>query len=311
MFLRIMAVLLGLVGLAGIGIALIASQKSEPVEQVAGAPPEAAAPAPAPALPKAHILTAAHPLRAGSLLVAEDVATAEVIPGQEPPGSFLDNAAARSALHGAMVRRGIGANEPILGTDVLSPGDRGFLAAVLGIGMRAITVGVDQISGTAGLIWPGDHVDLMLTQSLDDKDQPVERRISGETVLSNLRVIAVDQQLVQGGGPGTPAPAANNRTVTLEASSYDAQRIAVASRLGKISLVIRSAADDQPANGSSAAGSNILFNPPTASSAPASAPSPIAWSGDVSPALREHPSVKAGNAIRVYRGAKDPDEVRF
>ena len=72
--------------------------------------------------------------------------------------------------------------------------------------MRAVSVGVDPVSGTAGLIWPGDRVDLVLTQSIEDKDQPSDRRVSGETVLTNLRVIAVDQQLVQG-GHGDPTTA--------------------------------------------------------------------------------------------------------
>ena len=98
-----------------------------------------------------------------------------------------------------MVRRSLAANEPIIAGDVLNPGDRGFLAAVLGTGMRAVTVGVDPVSGTAGLIWPGDHVDVVLTQSIEEKDQPIDRRVSGETVLTDVRVIAVDQQLVQGG----------------------------------------------------------------------------------------------------------------
>ena len=179
-------------------------------------------------------------------MVAEDITSTEVTFGTQPSGSILDSVAARTALRGAMVRHSIGVNEPILAGDVLNAGDRGFLAAVLGVGMRAVSVGVDSVSGTAGLIWPGDRVDLVLTQQIDDRDQPADHRVSGEAVLTNLRVIAVDQQLVQG-GQATPTAAASggNRTVTIEASLYDTERIAVASRLGRISLVVRSAADDQ------------------------------------------------------------------
>ena len=304
MFLRIMAVLLGLVGLGGIGIALVASQKPAAVQQ-------AAQPA-AVALAKVHILAAARPQRAGNLMVLEDVTAVDVVAGQEPAGSYADSVATRSALRGAMVRRRLAANEPIVAGDVLSPGDRGFLAAVLGSGMRAVTVAVDAVSGTAGLIWPGDHVDLMLTQTIDDREQPIDRRISGETVLTNLRVIAVDQLLVQGGqgGQANPATGGNtNRTVTLEAGSFDAERIAVAARLGKISLVVRSAADDQ-----AAAGAEILATstPAAAPIAPAPiAPAPIVWGGDVSPALRDHTTSKSDHPIRVYHGSKGVDEVRF
>jgi pilus assembly protein CpaB len=300
MFLRIMAVLLGLVGIAGIGLALISAQKTEPPPQIAAAPP----PLPPPPAPKSHVLVAARALRAGALLVMEDVGAVEVPAGQEPPGSYIDTIAARSALRGAMVRRSLNPNESLVAGDVLNPGDRGFLAAVLGTGMRAVTVGVDPVSGTAGLIWPGDHVDLVLTQSIEEKEQPVDHRISGETVLTNVRVIAVDQQLVQGGQGAQANPtavASANRTVTLEATAFDAERVAVASRLGRISLVVRSAADDQ-----ATAGTEV---PDTALLPPPAAPA-IAWGGDVSPALRAHPSDKAANTIRVNRG-KDVEEVKF
>ncbi len=64
--------------------------------------------------------------------------------------------------------------------------------------MRATTVGVDAVSGTAGLIWPGDHVDVLLTQVTEDQTLPASRRASAETVLGDVRVIAIDQQLMQG-----------------------------------------------------------------------------------------------------------------
>ena len=215
MFLRIMAVLLGLVGIAGIG-----PPYSRPRNRSRWCrrPLHRRLPPPPPA-PKPHILAASRALRAGALLVMEDISVIEAAAGQEPQGGYPDTIAARSSLRGAMVRRSLSPNEPILSGDVLNPGDRGFLASVLGTGMRAVTVGVDPVSGTAGLIWPGDHVDLVLTQSIEDKDQPVERRVSGETVLTNARVIAVDQQLVQGAQGAQASPtAANNRTVTIEAT---------------------------------------------------------------------------------------------
>jgi pilus assembly protein CpaB len=298
MFLRIMAVLLGLVGISGIGIAFILAQKPAPEQQVAVAPAPALAP-----VPKPHILVAARALRAGNLLVMEDIGAIDVPTGQEPAGSYTDTISARSALRGAMVRRSLAPNEPIVAGDMLNPGDRGFLAAVLGTGMRAVTVGVDPVSGTAGLIWPGDHVDVVLTQAIEEKEQPLDRRVSGETVLTNVRVIAVDQQLVQGGqgAQANPTAVANsNRTVTLEATTFDAERIAVASRLGRLSLVVRSAADDM-----APAGTEV----PDTASVPPPAPPAIAWGGDVSPALRDHTGGKSAT-IRVNRG-KDVEEVHF
>jgi pilus assembly protein CpaB len=305
MFLRVIAILLAVIGLTGVALALIGlNQRSAAPAQVT-----TAAPAATPVTEKRLVLAAARPQRAGNLLVAEDVTAIEVPLGQEPVGSFVDSVSARTNLRGAMVRRSINAGEVIVAGDVLNPGDRGFLAAVLGAGMRAVTVAVDAVSGTAGLIWPGDRVDMVLTQEIEDREQPVDRRVFGETALTNLRVIAVDQQLVQGGqggqgGIGTLgstviAPSPNgNRTVTIEASLYDAERIAVASRLGKISLVVRSAADD-PQVGDSAA------------NAAASVAPPVAWAGDVSPGLRDSKNGKSGNSIHLYHGAGAVDEVKF
>ena len=79
--------------------------------------------------------------------------------------------------------------------DVLAPRDRGFIANVLREGYRAVAVGVDPVSGVAGLIWPGDHVDILLTQELEGA--PVARKNLGETVLTDVRVIAIDQDMVQ------------------------------------------------------------------------------------------------------------------
>jgi pilus assembly protein CpaB len=293
MFLRVMAVLLGLIGLAGVGLALIGLQRPAAPVQVT-----AVSAAPSAPVPQRSILAAARVQHAGNLMVADDVTAIPVVAGAEPPGSFIDSVANRSALRGAMVRRAIAANEPILASDVLNAGDRGFLAAVLGAGKRAVSVGVDNVSGTAGLIWPGDRVDLVLTQQIDDRDQPADRRVYGETVLTNLRVIAVDQQLVQGGQGGQTANTNTNRTITIEASPYDTERIAVASRLGRLSLVVRSAMEDDQAAKSGTPG------------APADQP-PIAWAGDVSPALRDHTKGVTGNSIHLYHGPTSVDEVKF
>ena len=140
-----------------------------------------------------------------------------------------------------MVRRSMVANEPVLPADVMRPGDHGFLAAVLAPGRLAVTVGVDAITGTAGLIWPGDHVDLILTQSMSGANVPPGRQVAGETVLTDVRVIAIDQQLVQGAGSDS-AKAQPARTVTLEVTPAQAEQVAVATRLGHLSLAVRSAA---------------------------------------------------------------------
>jgi len=196
--------------------------------------PAAAAPP-----PKVAILVASHPLRVGSLVKPEDLMSKDVSPGQVTVDQKLDISAVRSELIGALVRRSIEAEQPILTDSVLRPGDYGFLAAVLTPGMRASTIGVDAVSGSAGLIWPGDHVDVILTQLLDDPNLPPGRKVSAETLLSDVRVIAIDQQLTQ--GATAAATEQTVRTATLEVTPEQAERVAVATRLGHLTLDLRSA----------------------------------------------------------------------
>ena len=99
-----------------------------------------------------------------------------------------------------------------------------------------------QSPATGGLIWPGDRVDVILTQELNEKNAPLARRFVGETVLNDVRVVAVDQSITQGGvASGDNATGRVARTVTLEVTPQQAERAAVAERLGTITLAIRAA----------------------------------------------------------------------
>ncbi len=200
--------------------------------------------------PRAAVLIAGRDLQAGALLKPDDIGIQHVLREKTPEGASVDTPASRHMLVGAMVRRRLGSGEILLPKDLLRPGDHGFLAAVLGAGMRAATIGVDAISGTAGLIWPGDRVDVLLTHQIDDAARPMGRRIAAETVLNNVRVIAIDQQLVQGAAPGS-AESKPATTVTLEVAPTQAERVSVAARLGRLSLSVRAArrADGSDENG--------------------------------------------------------------
>src|SRR5689334_24846407 len=185
MVIRVTFFLLMALGLIGFGtVAWISTRPPAQAAAAAAAPPA-----------KVTVLVAAHAVRAGSLLKPEDVSAKEMLQANAGADSNPDNPDVRHSLTGAMVRRGLAAGEVLRSADVMRPGDHGFLAAVLEPGKRAVTVGVDAITGSAGLIWPGDRVDLILTQSLTDPALPVGRRVVAETVLSNVRVIAIDQRL--------------------------------------------------------------------------------------------------------------------
>jgi pilus assembly protein CpaB len=235
------------------------------------------------------VLVAAHPVRAGNLLKPEDLIGKAMAARQMGDDGSLDTPDARHALAGAMVRRSLDAGDIVRMKDVMRPGDHGFLAAVLGPGMRAVSVGVDAVTGTAGLIWPGDRVDLILTQAIGDASLPVGRRIVAETVVSDVRVIAIDQQLMEGVAPDGAESKA--RTVTMEVTSAEAERVSVAIRLGRLSLAVRSA--DHPPG-------------------PASPDSPkTTWASDVSPALGTDVAKGTHSIIHVFQGAADGKEFQF
>jgi pilus assembly protein CpaB len=292
MLLRIALFLIMAAGLAGFGaVAWLSTRPPAPTRTPIVAVPVTM-----------HVLAAVRTLRPGVLLKPDDLTPVALAPSAVPQGASPDTPAARAELLGAMLRRTVLAGEVLLPAHVMRAGDRGFLAAVLGPGLRAATVGVDAVSGTAGLIWPGDHVDLILTETIDDPAAPLGHRIAGETVLHNARVIAIDQELMQG---ATAAPAATSynasqsRTVTLEVSPENAERVAVATRLGHLSLSVISADTTDPQAGSVDLASAV-------------APAPVIWGGDVSAALQagrkgEPPS----NTLRVYEGGADGKEFHF
>ncbi len=281
MILRIAFFALMAIGLSGFGaIAWIVTRPPAPAHVAVAAPT------------KTTVLTAAHAVRAGSLLKPEDLAVKQIPSKDLPPDASADTPDSRRSLSGAMVRRSLGAGDVIRARDVMRPGDHGFLAAVLAPGMRAMTVGVDAVTGSAGRLWPGDRDDLVLTQTINEANQPSGRRVAAETVLSDVRVIAIDRQLVQGAERANTPPN-QARTVTLEVTEEQAERVSVAVRLGKLSLSVRSA--DAPAAG-----------------APVAAEHSTVWASDVSPALVGNAGPRpAQNSMRVFPGAAKAVEFKF
>ena len=282
----IVVVLVGVAGLGLLGVIAMAPAPPAPQPQAADAPPA-----------RIGVLVAARAVQAGTLLKPEDLAAREMPAADLPEGAMRDTPEARVEFIGAMVRRSLTPGDALRFDGVLRPGENGFLAAVLAPGMRAVTVGVDAVSGTAGLIWPGDRVDVILTQAFDDNDAAPARRVAGETVLIAARVIAVDRHLVQGMQPGQVGDSLRetNRTVTLEVTAEQATRIAVANRLGRLSLALRAAGtpveerlDQRPVWGGDVSG--------------AFAPAGVATPGGTG---------GAGSTIRVFGGPGRVEEIRF
>jgi len=158
-----------------------------------------------------------------------------------PTGAIRDTTDDRNRLLGSLVRKNLDTGSPITSENVLSRGDRGFLASVLEPGTRAISIKVDAETGVSGLIKPGDYVDVVLTQVAANAD--VARRALSETLLQNVRIIAIDQEIVQGGGANNATAAKVAQTVSLQLAPEQVKKIAVAKNLGSLSLAMRSAVE--------------------------------------------------------------------
>jgi pilus assembly protein CpaB len=239
------------------------------------------------------------------------------------------------ALIGTVVRNEITAGQPLTQGALIKPGERGFLAAALGPGMRAVTVGVSSTSGVAGFVFPGDRVDIVLTQEVkgDGEGAPLK---ASETILRNVRVLATDQRMDAKGEDGKPVMERTS-SVTLEATPRIAEKIAVAQTIGQLSLSLRSIADNSaeleraiasgqikvPANGDPKAERQMLleiagkptdsrgtftvgadvsrFQRSTVPTAPRPAPSPYYRPSMGSP-FSSQPAVTVGATVRVARG---------
>ena len=145
-------------------------------------------------------------------------------------------------LVGTVVRNAITAGQPVTQGALVGPNDRGFLAAALSPGMRAVTVPVSTSSGNAGFIFPGDRVDMVLTQEVAGGGDGPALKVS-ETIVRNLRVLATDQRIDAKDEEGKTVVKKFD-TVTLEATPRIAEKIAVAQSLGSLTLSLRSIADN-------------------------------------------------------------------
>ena len=126
----------------------------------------------------------------------------------------------------------IARNEPILRSKVAETGNGGILSAMLDKNMRAVTIRVDDVSGVAGFILPGSRVDVALIRTETTGEGPTT---SSNIFLQNVKVLATDQVT----GMTVEKAAQVARAVTLEVSAEDAQKILIAEKVGKLSLILR------------------------------------------------------------------------
>ncbi len=213
----------------------------------AAAPQAAAAAAPVKTGPEVLVATKALPV--GTLITAESFRYQPWPEELIEDAYFIKGAAEKDgskstmeSLVGTVVRNAVTAGQPVTKESLVAPGDRGFLAAALSPGMRAVTVPVSALTGVAGFVFPGDRVDLVLTQNVAATDGlPLK---VAETILRNLRVLATDQRAQTNKDEKGNTIVSEFKLVTLEVTPRIAEKITVAQTIGTISLSLRALADN-------------------------------------------------------------------
>jgi pilus assembly protein CpaB len=245
----------------------------------------------APEIIKPAILVTVHSIPAGTLLRRSDFVWREVGAGDIGAGTIMRGRASENEYIGAVTRRDFASNEPLIASDLVKSTDRQFLAAVLKPGTRAVSIAVDASQSASGLALPGDYVDVILTQSFSENAGDPGRRSVGETVLHNIRVIAVDQMLGPESKSGSTergvfaatsgATSRIPKTVTLELNERQAEILMVGVQLGKINLSVRSL--ERPGPGQIDRRRALA----------------VTWASDVSPALTQLARKQPGSGSTV------------
>lgn len=183
-----------------------------------------------------RVLVANAAVPAGTILKPEHMRW-QAWPADASTAGYLTEGETQMAkVVGAVARSGLDAGAPLTAQGIAYPGDRSFLAAVLRPGYRAVTVNVTAATGVGGFVLPGDHVDLVLSRALDEGGSAAKRFV-GETVLTDVRVVGMDQRSYD-----AKKDVVVPQTATLEVTPKGAEVVAVVAELGKLSLSLRSLA---------------------------------------------------------------------
>jgi pilus assembly protein CpaB len=222
------------VAAGGIAAFLAASNKEAP-------PPP---PPPQAALETVDVLVAKSDLTRGQVIEAADIGW-QTWPAAAANSTFIkksDQPNAPEQFTGAIVRVGMLSGDPIRGPYVVMAKGSGFMAAVLPAGMRASAIDISPETSAGGFILPDDRVDVVLTRrdKSAEKQSGVEKFVS-DTILRNLRVLAIDQTIEDKNGVKTVL----GKTATLEVTEPQAEILNLSRQIGTISLTLRSIRDSE------------------------------------------------------------------
>lgn len=276
-------------------------------------------------VPKIEILIAKKDLPAGTFVTAADVEWKQW-PSNTPHQGMVTKGSGPDDYTGAVVRNGLRAGEPVTIGRLIVTSDRGFMSAVLSPGMRAMTVKITPSSGVAGFVFPNDYVDIIMTNEVtndrSDEDAGRKRQLS-QTVLENIRVLALDQKTNDQDKEAKIAELA-----TLEVTPKQAEKLAIVSQIselqtGRLTMALRSISDV----GSQTA-ANDLKNvdtsgldpklveavkqalPPSMPEVKSGKKPSITWDSDVNGTLPAPPDLQATSyKVQIYRGSESSNVV--
>ena len=254
----IMLVLFGVLPVVAaffIALSFLGEQEAEPRQAQVKPAVEEAPPPPEPPQTR-QVFAAARAMPAGTLIGEDDLIKLEldpdavrkehiIVPDEVVLEEIVPGEQASHPLRGHVVREALAEGAPLTRSAVVGPGQRGFLAAVLRPGARAVTIRVGPATSHAGLIDPGDRVDVILSAelALDGGDRSVFAR----TIVEDVRVVAIDRQIGSGadspeGGEDGEIARTEMMTATLEASPAQGDRLVLGEHEGRLSLAVRSLA---------------------------------------------------------------------
>jgi len=222
------------VALGAGGIAALLAGRSEKTPEVK--------PAPVAQAPSTEVLVAKSDISMGQTLSPGDVEW-QAWPAGTTGGNFIrksDRPTAIENLAGQIARAPFVAGEPIREAKLVNAKGSGFMAAILPSGMRAVSTQISPETGAGGFILPNDRVDVILTRRNRDADRPgAGEQQTSETILNNIRVLAIDQTLEDKNGQKVVV----GKTATLELAPGQAETLALGQQMGTLSLALRSITD--------------------------------------------------------------------
>ncbi|MDX5361660.1 MAG: Flp pilus assembly protein CpaB [Alphaproteobacteria bacterium] len=233
---------------------IVSSREGEAVQVVA---------APPPVIETSEVLVARDVLRIGEK-IQPGAFTWQEWPREFVTGDYItrqDNPDVLETLNGAIVRSEFIAGEPVMLKKVAQLGDASVMSLLVRKGMRAVSIRISPETGAGGFILPGDRVDVMVTRRQADEVDggaaprrgegdgdgivPIGQGFSSETILANVRVLAIDQSVTEQDGQ----PTVVGRTATLELTPKQAELVALAEKVGEIALSLRPFVDNVGENG--------------------------------------------------------------